>query len=257
MIMFFFLFFWFVRCTSNSSNQQSSYQGDFYFVEKKTSVQESKDSLDILVQENYIDSVLLLNNLIDVNSVNRDIWFDMKYYSTDNFMHIKLYERINRPFLQKEVADRLSKCQEYLCSIDTSLHLFIYDALRPVSVQWKIWKALDTIPIGEREKYASNPINKSVHNFGAAVDLTICNSKRVPLDMGAGFDEFRKIAYPSMENYFLSQGELTIQQVENRKLLRKVMRSQAFRNLPTEWWHFNACSRADALIKYQVIENEP
>ena len=133
----------------------------------------------------------------------------------------------------------------------------IYDAVRPVSVQWKIWKALDTIPIREREKYASNPINKSVHNFGAAVDLTICNSKRVPLDMGAEFDEFRKIAFPSMENYFLSTGELTLKQVENRKLLRKVMRSQAFRNLPTEWWHFNACSRTDAFVKYQFVENEP
>jgi D-alanyl-D-alanine dipeptidase len=60
-----------------------------------------------------------------------------------------------------------------------------------------------------------------------------------------------------MENYYLSTGELTLKQVENRKLLRKVMRSQAFRNLPTEWWHFNACSRADALLNYTVRENEP
>ena len=204
-----------------------------------------------------IDSVLLLNNLVDVHSLNSIIWFDLKYTTTDNFMGIKLYDRINKPYLQKDVAERLSKCQEYLSSIDTSLHLFIYDAVRPVSTQWKIWNALDTIPIKERSKYASNPISKSLHNFGAAIDLTICNFKKVPLDMGAEFDEFRKIAYPSMENYYLSTGKLTLKQLENRKLLRKVMRSQAFRNLPTEWWHFNACSRKDALLKYDALETEP
>ena len=204
-----------------------------------------------------MDSVLLLNNLVDVHSLNSVIWFDLKYSTIDNFMGIKLYDRINKPYLQKDVAERLSKCQAYLSSIDTSLHLFIYDAVRPVSIQWKIWNALDTIPIKERSKYGSNPISKSLHNFGAAVDLTICNSKRIPLDMGSDFDEFRKIAYPSMEKYFLSTGELTLLQVENRKLLRKVMRTQAFRNLPTEWWHFNACSRTDANLKYDILETEP
>jgi len=204
-----------------------------------------------------IDSVLLLNNLVDVHSLNNVIWFDLKYTTTDNFMGIKLYDRINKPYLQKDVAERLSKCQDYLSSIDSSLHLFIYDAVRPVSIQEKMWNALDSIPSKERGKYVSNPLNKSLHNFGAAVDLTICNSKRIPLDMGAGFDEFRKIAYPSMENYYLSTGELTLKQVENRKLLRKVMQSQAFRNLPTEWWHFNACSRTDAVLKYDVVETEP
>ncbi len=204
-----------------------------------------------------IDSVLLLNNLVDVHSLNSIIWFDLKYTTTDNFMGIKLYDRINKPYLQKDVAERLSKCQDFLTEIDTSFHLLIYDAFRPVSIQEKMWKALDSIPSKERGKYVSNPLNKSLHNFGASVDLTICNSKRIPLDMGAGFDEFKSIAHPNMENYYLSTGELTLKQLENRKLLRKVMRSQAFRNLPTEWWHFNACSRKDALLKYDALETEP
>lgn len=204
-----------------------------------------------------IDSVLLLNNLVDVHSLNSIIWFDLKYTTTDNFMGIKLYDRINKPYLQKDVAERLSKCQDFLTEIDTSFHLLIYDAFRPVSIQEKMWKALDSIPSKERGKYVSNPLNKSLHNFGAAVDLTICNSKRIPLDMGAGFDEFKSIAHPNMENYYLSKGDLSIQQVNNRKLLRKVMQSQAFRNLPTEWWHFNACSRTNALLKYDALETEP
>jgi D-alanyl-D-alanine dipeptidase len=119
-----------------------------------------------------------------------------------------------------------------------------------------MWNALDSIPAKERGKFVSNPIHKSVHNFGAAVDLTICDSKGKALDMGAGFDDIREIAYPSLEAKFLASGELTKLQVENRNLLRQVMRHQKFRNLPTEWWHFNACSRAEASLNYQSIKEE-
>jgi D-alanyl-D-alanine dipeptidase len=172
-------------------------------------------------------------------------------------MRQRLYKRIDKAFLQKDVAERLSKSQDYLSKLDPNLHLLVYDAVRPISVQWEMWKALDSIPEKERVKFVSNPINRSVHNYGAAVDLTICNSKGEPLDMGANFDDIRKIAYPSLEAHFLSTGELTKNQIANRVLLRKVMQSQGFRNIPTEWWHFNACSRKEAKLKYVSLETEP
>ncbi|MEN9998416.1 MAG: hypothetical protein RI922_1406 [Bacteroidota bacterium] len=207
--------------------------------------------------DSLIDSVLSLTDLVNVQSINPSIFVDLKYGTTDNFMKMKLYERLKTAYLQKDVAERLSKCQSYLSSIDSSLHLLIYDAVRPVSIQAKMWRALDSIPSKERGKYVSNPANKSLHNFGAAVDLTICDSKGNALDMGAQFDEFNEIAYPTMEAHFLSKGLLTQQQIDNRKLLRKVMKSQGFRNLPTEWWHFNACSRNDALTNYKILDKEP
>lgn len=218
---------------------------------------QKEDESNKLFERKKIDSTLLLNNLIDIQELNRNIWVDLKYGSEDNFMKIRLYERLERAFLQKDVAERLAKCQEYLSKIDTGLHLLVYDAVRPVSVQLKMWQALDTIPVKERGKFVSNPASKSLHNFGAAVDLTICNSKGIPLDMGAGYDDIRQIAYPSLEAKFLASGELSKSQVEKRALLRKVMQSQRFRNIPTEWWHFNACSRSEAFLKYKVLEKEP
>lgn len=203
------------------------------------------------------DSILLSHNLVDVQKLNGRIYVDLKYSGQDNFLKMRLYEKINKAYLQKDVAERISKCQDYLTEIDSGLHLLIYDAVRPVSVQKKMWRALDTIPSKDRGNYVSNPANRSLHNYGAAVDLTICDSKGIPLDMGAEFDEFSEIAYPSMESTFLASGQLTPEQVNNRKLLRRVMRSQYFRNLPTEWWHFNACSREDAKIKYSFLEEEP
>ena len=205
-----------------------------------------------------VDSIPTLGeNLIDIQEINSDVLVDLKYATLDNFMKEKMYSRMNRAFLQKDVALRLSNCQDYLSRIKPGYKLLIYDALRPVSVQQKMWDAMDSLPPVERGKYVSNPKNRSLHNLGAAVDLTICDEFGNPLDMGTKYDDFREIAYPELEKHFLKTGELTNRHLENRELLRKVMRKEAFHNIPTEWWHFNACSRKDGLSKYQVLMEEP
>jgi len=199
------------------------------------------------------DSVSIPHDLIDVRTINPNIRVELKYATIDNFMKMQLYDTLRKAYLQKEVAERLGKCQDYLTTIEPGLFLLVYDAVRPVSVQQKMWNALDSIPVSERGKFVSNPANGSVHNYGAAVDLTICNSKGIPLDMGAGYDDIRLIAYPSKEAYFLKKGELTETQIQNRVLLRKVMSSQNFSNIPTEWWHFNAFSRNTAKAKFRAL----
>ena len=203
-----------------------------------------------------VDSTFL-SFLTDVQTVNPNIRVELKYATDDNFMKIKLYERMVHAYLQHDVAIRLGKCQDYLTALDPTLHLLVYDAVRPLSIQKKMWKALDTIPVKQRVKFVSNPANKSVHNYGAAVDLTICDEAGQPLDMGAGYDDMRQIAYPSLEKTFLANGLLTQQQLKNRVLLRKIMNSQKFSGIPTEWWHFNACTREVAAKKYKVLEVEP
>jgi D-alanyl-D-alanine dipeptidase len=245
-----------IGACSNSSSDKDLH-GEFQFGEKKAQDDTLRTNLPPSDPPPVNDSLLIYHKLVDVQSLNNKIYVDLKYAGTDNFLRIQLYERIRKAYLKKDVSERLSKCQDYLSSIDSSLHLLIYDAVRPVSVQKKMWNALDSIPTRERGNYVSSPANKSLHNYGAAVDITICDSKGIALDMGAEFDEFNEIAFPSRETHFLATGELTKKQIENRQLLRKVMRSQYFRNLPTEWWHFNACSRADAAVKYTVLENEP
>lgn len=195
-----------------------------------------------------------MGGLVDIQSIEPSILIDLKYASTDNFMKQRLYFDIDRVYLQKDVAERLAKVQRYLQELRPDLTLLVYDGVRPLSVQWAMWKALDTIPVKERVKFVSNPASGSIHNYGAAVDLTLAKKDGTPLDMGAGYDDIRKIAYPGWEAHYLKTGELTSQQVENRKLLRKVMQSQGFSNIKTEWWHFNACSRVQAKARYTILE---
>lgn len=194
--------------------------------------------------------------LVDIQSVNPEIRVDLKYAYSDNFIGDTLYFLIKKAYLQKDVAEKLAEAQRLLTAMNSDLHLLVYDAIRPREVQTRMWVALDSIPVSQRVNFVSNPKNGSIHNYGAAVDLTICDGNGKPLDMGAGFDDIRKIAYPSMEKRFLHSGELTQLHIENRNILRGVMRKAGFSSIPTEWWHFNSCSRQTAKSKFKIMETE-
>jgi D-alanyl-D-alanine dipeptidase len=195
-------------------------------------------------------------DLVSINQTNPAIFVSLAYASSDNFMHEVLYHKWKEAYLQKPVALMLDKAQVRLTFLKPGLHLLVYDAARPLSVQQKMWDALDSIPVKERVKFVSSPGGKSLHNLGCAVDLTLCDDKGIPLDMGAGFDDMRLIAYPIHEAKYLADGTLTKDQLANRTLLRSVMRYAGFSGIPTEWWHFNAYSKKKALERFQVIETE-
>lgn len=216
------------------------------FAQKKVKKKKPKESV-IHLREGF-------DKLVDIQSIDPSIQVDLKYATTDNFMRKKLYFDINKLYLQKDVALRLAQVQKYLKSLHPSYSLLVYDGARPLSVQKAMWDALDTIPVKERTKFVSNPASGSVHNYAAAVDLTICDAKGVPLDMGAGYDDIRKIAYPRYEADFLKSKQLTPEHVANRELLRKVMKSQKFVNIATEWWHFNAFSIKEVRKKYVILK---
>ncbi len=200
-----------------------------------------------------LEQRLIDASLIDIQSLIPSIKIDLRYSSTNNFMERDVYGHLNRVYLQPSVAKDLIKCQNALKEIDSSLTLLVYDGVRPRSVQQIMWDVLD-IPIHEKTKFVSNPKNGSIHNYGAAVDLTIADFLGNPIDMGAGYDDIRKIAYPRHEKAYLDSGLLSLDQIENRKLLRKVMKAGGFWNIQTEWWHFNRYNRDKAKSLFEIVE---
>lgn len=204
---------------------------------------------------NDLEQRLIDAGLVDIQKVDSSLRVNVKYATTDNFVGMVLYKNYDKVYLQPEVAKRLAKANKALKEIDSTFTFLVYDGTRPRSVQQKMWDALDTLPVRQRTRFVSNPKNGSIHNFGSAVDLTIFDTKtNQPLDMGAGYDDIRKIAYPRHEEKFLKSGELTTKQVENRKLLRRVMRKGGFWVIQTEWWHFNAFSRPKAKELFDIVE---
>lgn len=230
---------------------------DIPMVRKEVVAVEMDSILEEVIPEliviDTLEQQIIEAGLVDVQTLNPNILVELKYSTTDNFMGVNLYGDLRKAYLQEDIAQRLSKAQDELTSLDSNLHFLIYDAVRPVSVQWKMWKGLDTIPVNQRIKFVSNPRNGSIHNYGCAIDLTLCDSSGNALDMGAGYDDMRRIAYPRHEAEFLASGELTQEQYENRKLLRKAMKAGGFWVLQTEWWHFNGERRENAKKKYEQI----
>lgn len=196
---------------------------------------------------------MISHGLIDIESVDTLFIINIKYSTTDNFLKTDIYGEYNKAYLQAEVAAKLLKAQNLLSEMQPGYRLLIFDAARPVKCQQMLWDALK-MPSREKGKFASNPARGSLHNYGAAVDLSIVDEKGHELDMGCGFDYFGLLAYPVMENQLLAEGKLTKAQVDNRKLLRLVMHQAGFFNIQTEWWHFNSCSREVAKSKYKLLE---
>jgi zinc D-Ala-D-Ala dipeptidase len=191
--------------------------------------------------------------LVNVQELDSSIFVDMKYASSDNFLGKDIYDGLVRAYLQPDVAQMLVRAQVFLKEIKPGYSLIVYDAARPRSAQQKLWDAVDA-PFDEKVKFLSNPANGSIHNFGAAVDVGIVDKNGKELDMGTEFDHMGELAYTTIEQQLLEDGLLQADHIENRKLLRRVMRHGGFWGIQTEWWHFNACTRDEAREKYQIIE---
>ena len=71
--------------------------------------------------------------------------------------------------------------------------------------------------------------------------------------MGTPFDFFGDLAQPRYEAKYLESGELTLAQVENRRLLRTVMNHAGFTGILNEWWHFNAFPKEEIRERYEIV----
>lgn len=175
----------------------------------------------------YFDAIMKKNGLVDLRSLDSSILVSLKYAGTDNFMSLNMYGCLTNAYLQPDVAQRFVNCQKYLKENYPTYTLLVYDAARPRQIQKIMWDSLH-LPIEEKIKFLSNPWSGSLHNFGAAVDVTIADSTGKSIDMGTSFDHLGIEAYPCMEFFLLSNGTLTVEQVNNRKLLREVMKQGGF-----------------------------
>lgn len=198
-----------------------------------------------------LESYLQTKNLVNVSALDNSIRSELKYATTDNFTKTILYDTLLNIYLHPLAADKLIKAQKYLKTIHPDYSLLVYDAVRPLSVQKKMYKVVQNTPYAA---YVANPTRTGLHNYGMAVDLTICDKNGTPLDMGTPFDFFGSAAGINKEAELVQKGVLTNKQVQNRELLRKVMIHAGFKTIRGEWWHFNAVSITEARQSYKVIE---
>lgn len=206
-------------------------------------------------------------DIVDVKSINPDIFIESAYASDWNFIGktIDGY-RSNKCYLSKKAAQALSAVQKDVSQLGYSL--LIFDCYRPQRavnhfVNWTKENSetkMQTIFYPDESKnqlikrgYISS---KSGHSRASTVDLTlvytkkfnskdfIANSKESKdcrntkdiessgqVNMGTTFDCFSDLA--NTANPSISESLR-----KNRQILKTAMEKQGFINYPKEWWHF-------------------
>ncbi len=167
--------------------------------------------------------------------------------------------------LREGVIKRLLRAQDQVQIDHPELCFSVFDAWRPISVQsfmvdYSIKQAcglrglnLDSCkgsPIFHEvvesvEKFWAPPsLDPSVpppHSTGAAVDLTLADSKGAPLDMGGEIDAIGDFSEPM---YYSKSAKLQPDSCfdvwhSRRCLLANAMTNAGFAQHPNEWWHFS------------------
>ena len=177
----------------------------------------------------------------------------MVYATPYNFMGRVLYEGLDEAYLVPEAVEKLRKANELLRKKRLDLHLVVYDAARPRSIQEQMWKVVEGT---ELQDFVANPNRRGggPHNYGIAVDVTLVDCAGHPLPMGSEYDYFGDRSRVDLEQQLLAKGEITYRELQNRLLLREVMTEAGWKVDRAEWWHFNAMSLAEASQKLSVIK---
>ncbi|SDB60749.1 D-alanyl-D-alanine dipeptidase [Desulfonatronum thiosulfatophilum] len=195
---------------------------------------------------------LIKEGFVDVQNLDPSILVDLKYARDDNFMGASAYGDFTRAYLRPEPSKMLVRASAILQERHPDLRILVGDALRPRSIQHKMWKLV----VGtSKQHYVANPFAGSMHNYGAAVDVTLVNVRTgEKFDMGTPMDHFGPLSQPRLEEYYLQEGELTKEQIANRRILRSVMVDAGWHPLEIEWWHYDAFAKDVVRKKYSIIE---
>ncbi len=162
--------------------------------------------------------------LVNLNELSTEFSYQIRYATPYNFIGETLYD-CPVCLLRPEVAEALLQANQYFC--EKGYRIKVYDCYRPLDVQKKMWAKVP------RPTYVGNPYgNGSIHNKGAAVDITLETLDGCYIEMGSDYDYFGREAH--IDNYNFSKEILA-----SRKLLFEGMRKFGFNTIRTEWWHFS------------------
>lgn len=192
--------------------------------------------------------------LVDIAAIDPSIKVNLKYGTTDNFMHRVMYSMSDKAFAECSLAEAVVAAQHLLKSINSSFSIIVYDAARPISIQQMMYDAVKGTP---SERYVANPygmIRGGYHNYGLAVDIAIVDEHGKMLDFGTGYDSFSELAHPGCESVLVNKGLITMQAYENRMLLYYITAKQGLLPYEYEWWHYQLVQRDEDKQKYRLLD---
>ena len=165
-----------------------------------------------------------LKRLLDIRKEVPGIVLDIRYATSNNFTHKKVYTSA-RAFARLKVVRSLAGVENELSK--RGLGLKVFDAYRPYTATLLFWDIIhDTA-------YVASPATGSRHNRGCAVDVSLVDLKTgKELQMPTPFDDFTPKAGSAYR-------EIPQTAKLNRQQLISIMSAWGFTVYPSEWWHFD------------------
>jgi D-alanyl-D-alanine dipeptidase len=162
-------------------------------------------------------------DLVEVAQLDPTIRLDIRYATTNNFMHRPAYAEA-RAFLQRPAAEALARANRSLRA--KGYGIVVFDGYRPWSVTKIFW---DAATEAERKiEFVANPRKGSRHNRGCAVDISLFEvATGQEVKMPSGYDEFSERAFPTYAGGTAESRAL-------RDLLRSAMEAEGFTVYPAE-----------------------
>jgi len=170
-----------------------------------------------------VEKIVHDTTFVNLKEYSSTFVYDMRYATENNFLKTKVYDCAECYLRYKTIKKLVEANQKF---IKLGYQIKIFDCYRPLDVQKKMWA------IVSNPSYVADPSKGSIHNRGAAVDITLVDFDGNELDMGTDFDHFGK------ESAHLYQ-DLSETVLNNRKLLREVMEDSSFKIIKSEWWHYD------------------
>ena len=219
---------------------------------QKDTVKQIVTKIDTLTPDTETEAAMRALGLVDIQEIEPTIQVHLVYSTPDNFTHTILYKDIHKAFMLPVVADILKRAQAQLKAQHPDYSLLVYDAARPLSVQWDMWEVATAT---NTTYYVADPRKaQGLHNYGAAVDITIVDGRGDPISMGTPFDWFGVEAHITNEDSLVKSGAISQQELDNRLLLRKLMTDNGMLTIRSEWWHFELMRGPEAQKTFKLIE---
>ncbi|MCR5378181.1 MAG: peptidase M15 [Fibrobacter sp.] len=225
--------------------QSFSHETDSLFVPPKP----AKPLRFCTAAKQWVDYATHDSNLVEITNM-KGVRMDLRYGTFNNVTGHDLYCGIQRAFLHRDALPKLRRALALIAKELPGYSIVVFDAARPMYAQAALKSTVAGTPY---TNYVSSGKTGGLHNYGLALDIGLADSTGALLDMGTDFDSFEKCAGEVGEAAALESGRLTQRQIDNRNVLRGVMKRAGWVTLNSEWWHFNAYTRAYTKEHYSLF----
>jgi D-alanyl-D-alanine dipeptidase len=204
------------------------------------------------VQSCDLEKRMLENGLIDVGTADTSIKVEISNATDNNMLGENTFGCLSKCYLHLKAAEKLMEAQKLLKNIHPGYSLKVLEGARPRSVQKKMYAIVKNTSI---RKFVADPVKGSMHNYGAAVDLTIVDSTGKELEMGNPDPRTKIVGKSKLEiDMLFVVNKASERQKINRALLKSVMLKAGFFPVSYEWWHFDAFTKEYTRSNLKIVE---